>query len=67
MKLKDILKEEDTNTPGWQLARALNSLANDINDAKHKKTLKWAEKNEKLAGVVIKKAEELNKFVSRMR
>tara|TARA_R110002020_G_scaffold370240_1_gene581948 strand:- start:95 stop:298 length:204 start_codon:yes stop_codon:yes gene_type:complete len=67
MKLKNLLKEADTTGPGWDMARALNSLANDIDNSKHDKQLKWAEKNERLAGVVIKKVEELNKFVQRMK
>jgi hypothetical protein len=67
MKLKDILKEEDTTGPGWDLARALNSLANDISNSKHKDKLKWAEKNENKAKAVIKAAEELKKLVKKMR
>jgi hypothetical protein len=68
MKLKDLLKEDDIpQGPGWEMARALNSLANDIGNSKHDKQLKWAEKNETKANAVVKAAEELKKLVYKMR
>ncbi len=67
MKLKNIIKEADTTGPGWDMARALNSLSNDIDDSKHQNQLKWAEKNESKAKAVTKAAEELKKLVYKMR
>ena len=59
--------KESTEGPGWELARALNSLANDIGNSKHDKQLKWAEKNERKAKEIIKTCEELKKLVYKMR
>tara|TARA_R100000152_G_C6738487_1_gene162444 strand:- start:580 stop:786 length:207 start_codon:yes stop_codon:yes gene_type:complete len=68
MKLKNILNEkEDTNTPGWQLARALNSLSNDISNLKHQKTLDWAEKKHRSVPGTIKLIETLKKLVNKMK
>ena len=68
MKLKNIIKEApDTSGPGWVMARALNSLSNDISNSKHDKQLKWAEKNESKAKAVTKAAEELKKIIYKMR
>ena len=62
-----LSEEEDTNTPGWQLARALNSLADAIDKAKHKKTLKWAETYHRTVPDTIKMIETLKKFVNKMK
>jgi len=60
-------RDEDTNTPGWQLARALNSLASDIDKAKHEKTLKWAETYHRTVPDTLKMIETLKKFIKKMK
>lgn len=68
MKLKNILNEkEDTNTPSWQLVRALNSLGNDLKDTKHKKMMKWAETYHRTVPDTLKMIERLHKFVKKMK
>ena len=68
MKLKDILNEkEDTNTPSWQLVRALNSLGNDLRDTKHKKMMAWGEKYSRSVPDTIKLIETLHKFVKKLK
>ena len=62
-----LSEKEDTNTPGWQLARALNSLASDIDKAKHEKTLKWAETYHRTVPDTLKMIETLKKFVKKMK
>ena len=52
---------------GWELARALNSLANDISNSKHDKQLKWADKNKNKAKAAIKSAEELKMLLYKIR
>jgi len=60
-------KDGDTNSPGWQVARALNSLADDIDKAKHEKTLKWAETYHRTVPNTLKMIETLKKFVNKMK
>ena len=68
MKLKNILNEkEDTNTPSWQLVRALNSLGNDLKDTNHKKMMKWAETYHRTVPDTLKMIERLHKFVKKMK
>ena len=68
MKLKNILNEkEDTNTPSWQLVRALNSLGNDLRDTKHKKMIAWGDKYHRSVPDTIKMIERLHKLVKKMK
>ena len=68
MKLKNILNEkEDTNTPSWQLVRALNSLGNHLKDTNHKKMMKWGDTYHRSVPDTIKTIERLHKIVKKMK
>ena len=60
-------KETDTNSPSWQLVRALNSLGNDLRDTKHKKMMAWGEKYSRSVPDTIKLIETLHKFVKKLK
>ena len=62
-----LSEEEDTNSPSWQLVRALNSLGNDLKDTKHKKMMKWGDTYHRSVPDTIKTIERLHKIVKKMK
>ncbi len=67
MKLKDLLKEADTTGPGWEMVRSLNSLKSDIDDQKHDKLMKYADRWPEKALELSELAEQMKEIIIRMR
>ena len=73
MKLRKMLKEAIKAGPtsgdvwGWEMARALNSLANDIDKSKHDNQLKWAKTYHRTVPDTLKLIERLHKLVKKMK
>ena len=73
IKLKDVLKEAITAGPtsaaiwGEEMVRSLNSLKSDIDDQKHDKLIKYADRWPEKALELSELAEQMKEIIIRMR